>query len=190
MIPAGEVTGVVLAGGMSTRMGRDKALLMLEGKPFIQHVAEALQEVFPEVLISANTSAYDFLGLPIVNDLHRDCGPLGGMHAALAAVKSPYIFVAPCDIPRLHPAIIATLLSGGKWHMVAIASTVDGLQPMVGIYPAACHGALDAFLASGQRRVRDFLKSVPCFHVRVECRDSRLDNINSVDLYRRLLDNS
>lgn len=187
MIPAGEVTGVVLAGGMSTRMGRDKALLMLEGKPFIQHITEALQAVFPEVLISANTSAYDFPGLPIVHDIHLNCGPLGGIHAALAGAKTKHIFVAPCDTPRLLPAIIVTLLAGAEPHMVTVASTTDRLQPLVGIYPVECRAALDEFLASGQRKVGDFLKSVPHHIVRIDDQQNALENINNLDGYERLL---
>ena len=184
MIEAKCVTGVVLAGGKSTRMGQDKALLMLNGKSFILHIAEALQTLFEEVIVSANTRDYDFLGLPVVKDVYKICGPLGGIHAALGSVKTPYIFIAPCDTPLLVPAMVEMLLTEAKPDVITLASTVDRLQPLVGVYPVSCHSGLDEFLASGQRKVKDFLAAIPYRPVGLDAWAERLLNINEVGQYR------
>ena len=77
MINAMDVTGVILAGGRSSRMGEDKALLQYNGKPFIQHIAETLLQILPHVIvISDRQKEYSFLNLPIYPDLFCDCGPL------------------------------------------------------------------------------------------------------------------
>ena len=168
-------------------MGQDKALLMLNGKPFIQHVAEALHVVFAEVIVSADTAVYDFLGLPVARDVYPECGPLGGIHAALGSVKTPYIFTAPCDTPLLTPTIVETLLAGAVPDLITIASTADRLQPLVGVYPVGCHSGLDEFLARGQRKVHDFLATAPYRTVRLDTWAERLENINEVDQYRGLI---
>jgi len=187
MIGADEITGVVLAGGNSIRMGQDKALLMLNGKPLIQHVAEALQAVFVEVIVSANTADYDFLGLPVIGDVYPECGPLGGIHSVLGSLKTPYIFTAPCDTPLLTPTTVETLLAGAVPDLITIASTADRLQPLVGVYPVGCHSGLDEFLACGQRKVMDFLAAKPYHTVRLDAWAERLENINEVDQYRGLI---
>ena len=187
MIGGGEVTGVVLAGGKSIRMREDKALLMLNEKSLIQHVAEALQAVFAEVIVSANKADYDFLGLPVARDVYPECGSLGGIHAALGSAKTPYIFTAPCDTPLLIPAIVETLLAEAVSDLITIASTADRLQPLVGVYPMGCRSDLDEFLACGQRRVKDFLAASPYRAVRLDAWAERLENINEVDQYRELV---
>jgi molybdenum cofactor guanylyltransferase len=187
MIRADEITGVVLAGGKSTRMGQDKALLMLNGKHFIRHVAEVLQAVFPEVIVSSNTAVYDFLALPVARDVYPECGPLGGIHAALGSVKTPYIFTAPCDTPLLIPAIVERLLAEAMPDLITIASTADRFQPLVGVYPKGCRSAMSDFLVSGERKVKDFLDTATYRTVRLEAWAERLQNINEVDQYRGLM---
>ena len=78
------ITGVLLAGGKSSRMATVKALLKLNGRPLVAHVASTLQAVFDRVILVANDApAYEFLGLETFGDLYQDCGPLGGLQSAL-----------------------------------------------------------------------------------------------------------
>lgn len=187
MIPAHEITGVILAGGKSRRMGTDKALLALNGKPFIQHVAEAFQSVFTDVVISANTTEYEFLGLPVIGDVYTNCGPLGGIHAALGLVRTPHIFTAPCDVPFLHSTTFETLLQEAEPGVIAVASAGGQLHPLVGVYPAGCRSALETFLVAGGRRVSDFLATMGFRTVRRDGWAETLGNINEVGQYRGLM---
>lgn len=187
MIRVEEIAGVVLAGGNSTRMGQDKALLMMNGSPFIQRITQTLLALFDEVIISANTADYSFLGLPVVRDIYENCGPLGGVHAALGSVKTPYCFTTPCDTPRLNPGLVKTLLAEAQSGVITLASTVDRLQPLVGLYPVTCRQELEEFLDSGRKTVRDFIVSMPHHYVQLDYWAEDLENINDLSQLQRLI---
>jgi molybdenum cofactor guanylyltransferase len=102
-----DISGVLLAGGKSSRMGRDKVLLDLHGTPLIEFVAETLNQVFDQVIVSAiDIQTYQFLGLEIVPDTIKDCGPSGGIHAAFLHGTSSSIFLTACDTPCISPELI------------------------------------------------------------------------------------
>jgi len=101
-----EIGGFVLAGGKSSRMGRDKALLELAGKPLVHHAVTKLRRVCKEVrVLSDNPALAEFA--PIVPDLHPDCGPMGGMEAALVHSVFDWNLFLPVDMPFLPSAFIA-----------------------------------------------------------------------------------
>ena len=101
-----RVTGVIQAGGKSTRMGGEpKALLELGGRRIIERVLDAVAPVVDDVLIVTNTPAlYAFLGVPMVADVYPDHGSLGGIFSGLAAASGEAAFTVACDMPFLHPA--------------------------------------------------------------------------------------
>ena len=132
------VTGVILAGGRSRRMGRDKALLDLGGRPMLARVAEALGRVCQAVVIvDREPGRYAFLGFPVVVDRRPGFGALSGLHAGLLAMEHPYgIFVA-CDMPFLDPALLAYMarcaagngrgdMDHGRGFAVAAAEGAEG----------------------------------------------------------------
>lgn len=188
MIDVDSVAGVILAGGKSTRMGRDKALLQLNGKLFIQHITEELQSLFSEVVISANTSEYDFLRLPLVRDMYENCGPLGGIHAALGWVRKPHIMIVPCDAPFLTSSVFSTILEEAEPGAISVASALDQLQPLVGVYPKECLSSLEIFISSGGRKVMDFLAAAAHRVIEHPAWEGKLQNINDMRHYRSLLD--
>jgi len=101
-----EIGGYVLAGGESSRMGRDKALLELAGKPLVHHAVTKLRRVCRDVrVLSDNPELADFA--PIVPDLHPNCGPMGGMEAALVHSVFDWNLFLPVDMPFLPSAFIA-----------------------------------------------------------------------------------
>ena len=84
-----NITGIILAGGRSSRFGRDKGLFPFRGKPLVEHAIDILQPIINDIRISTNQpETYAYLGLPMIGDIHQGCGPLGGMHAALLAMPS------------------------------------------------------------------------------------------------------
>jgi molybdenum cofactor guanylyltransferase len=95
-----DVGGYVLAGGMSSRMGRDKALLELAGKPLALHAVTKLRRVCPEVhILSSRAELQEFA--PLVRDLHEGCGPMGGLEAALEHSQHEWSLFMPVDVPFL-----------------------------------------------------------------------------------------
>jgi molybdopterin-guanine dinucleotide biosynthesis protein A len=103
-------TAGILAGGASARMGRNKALMDFRGRPLIQRQIDLLSPMFEEILIGANDPApYARFGLRVVPDLLSERCALTGIHALLKAAARPRVFVVACDMPFLHPALIAHL---------------------------------------------------------------------------------
>lgn len=108
-----ELTGAVLAGGHSSRFGSNKALFAPDGETLISKAADLLHPLVREVLVSAshaNAEAYAFLGLDIVEDLHPDCGPLGGLEALLDRCTTPWLLILTCDMPYVNSDALRTMI--------------------------------------------------------------------------------
>lgn len=100
------ISAYILAGGRSTRMGSDKALLELAGKPLVQHATTKLKRLTNEVKILSNTAELSRFA-PLVSDLHESCGPLGGIESALAHSRTDWTLVLPVDMPFLPTSLLA-----------------------------------------------------------------------------------
>ena len=136
MVPLSDITGVVLAGGRSTRFGRNKALVLWQGQFLIQHVINALASVFDECLLVTNTpEIYTFLNLPMTIDLYNNLGPLAGLDAALHHCRTPWIFTSACDMPTLSPKLITFLCSLAENGADAVIPwPANGPEPLCGLY--------------------------------------------------------
>jgi len=149
-----DITGAVLAGGKSSRMGRDKALLVLDGVPFIEHIARTLQQVLARVMIvSDHGEDYRFLGLPIYADIYKNCGPLAGVHSALTHSTTDSLFIVSCDLPMLTPAIVRYVVDLKKHGDVTLLSTENNLQPLCGLYKRHCLPVVEKHLKQAQYSV-------------------------------------
>lgn len=116
--PPYEVGGFVLAGGRSRRMGHDKAMLMLAGRPLIEHAVAKLRRVCSTVsILSGNSDLAGFA--PVVPDLHPDCGPMGGIEAALMHSTLDWNLILPVDVPFL-PAVFL-----GAWVRATLADWAE-----------------------------------------------------------------
>jgi FdhD protein len=102
MQPIKDITGVVLAGGQSSRFGSNKALALWQGKFLIEYARDTLTAVFDDCLLITNTpEQYEFLNMPMIKDRYQDMGPLAGIHAALHHTGNPWIFIVACDMPAI-----------------------------------------------------------------------------------------
>lgn len=155
------MSGIILAGGKSERMGGSKADLELGGRRLLEWVAEALREVCGELLVvSPRPLARLPAGTRWVCDEPAGCGPLGGLYAGLNAAREELNFVAACDTPFLRLELIKGLLElAGGWQVV-VAKGEDGLHPLCGVYARSCREAIGRALAAGERRVRSFYPQV------------------------------
>ena len=106
------VTGVILAGGKSRRMGRNKALIPLGDSPLIEHVIRSMRLVTDELLLITNTpTEYAHLGLPMHSDMIPDAGALGGIYTGLMHALYDTVLCVACDSPFLQPKLLAYLAS-------------------------------------------------------------------------------
>lgn len=151
-----DATGFVLAGGQSSRMGSDKALLPLASEPLIAHAVSTLREAGLPVLIAgaassarASLSAY----AQVVDDSEPGLGPLAGICAAMAATSARLAIFLPVDLPLLPPSLIAYLLHHARitGHAVTVPSVNGFTQTFPAVVARATLPALQNELHSGQR---------------------------------------
>lgn len=158
-----EIEGFILAGGASSRMGRDKSALALGGETFVERARRALSSVAPRVsVVSARDDQEDF-GLPVVRDVYLGAGALGGLHAALGACRAPWAAVVSCDLPFASPELFARLASLASKDFDAVAPVQpDGRpQPLCALYAArASLAAAGRLLDAGELRPRVLLREL------------------------------
>lgn len=166
-----SIQGVVLAGGKSRRMGRDKGLMEVNGKPMARHSLDLLRSFTDHRLIVANKAEYRRFGVPVVADLWPEHGPLGGIVTALLATEAERTLVLPCDMPYLNEGVLRELLDRAG-PGISIVRHQGAKEPLVGLYPRSFieHGA--AMLDAGLRSVREALDRMGAEWVEeVELRD-------------------
>jgi molybdenum cofactor guanylyltransferase len=156
-----KVTGVVQAGGKSTRMGgRPKALIELGGRSIVERVVAALTRVVDDVLVVTNTpELYAFLGLPMVADVYPDHGSLGGVYSGLRAAGE-IAFTVACDMPFLHPEVVRLVVARADEGDVVIPRVGERLETMHAAYGKACLPPIEERLRAGRLTIVGFFDSV------------------------------
>ena len=157
-----RVTGVIQAGGKSTRMGgRPKALLELGGRRIIERVVEAVATAVGEMLVVTNTpDLYAFLGLPMVPDVYPDHGSLGGIYSGLKAAPGDAAFTVACDMPFLHPDVIRLVAARAEAGDVVIPRVGDQLETLHAVYGKRCLGPMEKRLRAGRLKIVGFFDDV------------------------------
>lgn len=157
-----EVEGFILLGGASSRMGTDKARLELDGKQFVEHIAEALSQIVRKTcVVGANDKNVDWQ-LPNVPDIYPKWGALGGLHAALASCQAEFAAIVACDLPFVTGELFVRLASLSEGFDSVVPIQADGrLQPLCALYrPAKCLPAAQILIEGGERRPRALLDRI------------------------------
>ena len=155
------MTGIILAGGRSLRMGENKAFLIIQGARIIDRILTSFKELFQEILLVTNTPLEYFdLNLRTVADLFPGCGSLGGIYTGLFYASHPRAFVVACDMPFLQAPVIQYLKDLSPPYDMVIPRTPDGLQPLHAIYAQRCLPFMEALLRQGNCRIADFFPKV------------------------------
>lgn len=160
------VSGIILAGGNSLRLGQEKALIDTGGQLLIERVVHRLGRVVDRiVLVTNDPERYAFLGLPMVGDIYPGVGTLGGLHAGLAAIEAPYGLAVGCDMPFLNPALLR--------YMISLRVGCDAVMPRVGryreplhaLYARTCAARFAQAIEAGQRRIMHALNGMRVCYV-------------------------
>ncbi|MCA1636698.1 MAG: molybdenum cofactor guanylyltransferase [Acidobacteria bacterium] len=158
-----EIEGFILAGGASSRMGTDKARLRLDGRTFVELVADALRPLNGRVSVVSSRPDAKTFGLAVVPDMHESLGALGGLHAALRACEGRWAAVVSCDLPFVTGALMLRLASFLCDETEAVAPLQDDgrAQPLCAVYArAACLGVAEDLIRAGELRPRRLLRRV------------------------------
>jgi len=177
-----EVTGAILIGGKSRRLGRDKVLLPYEGKPLIVHLHQILQDLFPRILLIGHPRpVLKELGFSCVPDRVPHKGVLGGIYTALDAAVTPYVFVAGADMPFLTVSLISDLLGHRHLADAVIPRGPRGLEPLCAVYSSSCFESIRHSLDTGALRIMTAISDLRVLTPEVRPVDSEPDpffNIN------------
>lgn len=185
-----DATGILLAGGRSSRMGRDKAALMVGGKPIVQRAADALRIVCTEVVVASGGRTLDLpalANLRHVPDPPGFAGPLAGLVAGMCAATSERVVVLACDMPFANPRVLAHLLGSLDGCDAAVPEFDGRPQPLQAAYSISCLAPAESLLRLGRNSMASLLDLVTTHFVsKSEC--ARIDpaglsgfNVNQPD---------
>ena len=157
-----RITGVIQAGGKSTRMGVEpKALIELGGRRIVERVVAAIAPVVDDVLVVTNTpERYAFLGLPMVGDVFPDHGSLGGIYSGLKAANGDVAFTVACDMPFLRADVARLVVERAGEGDVVIPRVGDQLETLHASYAKRCLPHMEERLRAGRLRIVGFFEAV------------------------------
>jgi molybdopterin-guanine dinucleotide biosynthesis protein A len=163
-----EASAVILAGGKSTRLGRDKASEPLLGVSMLQRVVSCVEALVEEIVVvraagQALPEIETSTGLRVVEDVYAEAGPLGGMYSGLRAIAPLRAVTVACDMPLLQPALLSELLrlqAEGAVDAVVPLNDASLPEPLCAVYSTACLPAIEMQIAAGRLKVALFIDKV------------------------------
>lgn len=156
-----EVTGVILAGGKSTRYGSNKAFACIDGVPLIERVIQVMGAVFENMLLITNTpEEYAHLGLPMKGDLIKGLGPMGGVYTGLKSISGESGFFVACDMPYLNATLIRRILEMRGVSDAVVPRLGAMVEPLHALYTKGCIGAIEELIRAGNHQILRFFARV------------------------------
>jgi len=139
-------------------MGMEKGLCILNGKPLIEYSIELLSDICNNVIISANSNDYDYLGLPVIKDKKRGIGPIGGLSAALHFSKTEDNFVLSCDMPFISIELARYILSERKEYQAVVPKNSGFYEPLCAFYRRNAVDEFDKTIKKGIYKIQRALQ--------------------------------
>jgi len=184
-----NITAFILAGGKSQRMRTDKGLLLLDGKPFVSHICDAVKPIVGEniVIVSSNVD-YDFLGYTRIQDIVADKGPVGGIYTALKQSRTKLNFVLSVDAPLVSTELLLWILEnkGDSYEMTQVQLD-DKAYPLIAIYNRSLVSVFEENLKKKQLRLRQVIEEVKhqTLYIPEKWR-TQVQNINTPEEYQKI----
>jgi len=164
-----KITGIILAGGKSSRMGRDKGWIELNNKPLINYAIEALKPYCDDLIISSNSKEYNSLGYPIYEDKIKNCGPMGGIYSTLLFSSTPINMVLSCDMPLISTELIKYVLDKSVEGKISLPiHGVNFIEPLCAVYPLEAIPHLEKFIKEGKLKLIDLVNSIPTEQIKID----------------------
>lgn len=162
-----RICGTILAGGKSSRMGTNKALLKINDKPVIERIADELEACTDQVIvISKSPKEYEFLHLDIFPDRYQEQGPLAGFESALYHVEADWFIIVACDMPFIKADVFRYLYEKRSSYD-AVVPIYDGqMHPLSGIYHRSVLPSIQQQLNNQRRQVKSFFEHIHVHYVK------------------------
>ncbi len=164
------ISGAVLVGGKSRRMGRDKAMLSFHGSPLVARVVETIRPITTEVLLVGQELArFAWMsGVRMCQDIIPGVGPLAGIYSALRDASNSQSLIVACDMPFLNPRLLAFLCQTANGWDAVVPSIGGRLQPLHAVYARSCLPVIEELLIHGQHCPLDLFPQVRTRYVTEE----------------------
>lgn len=180
----------MLAGGKSSRMGRDKALLPFHGGALAGHVAATVAAAAGSVILIGDPQKYGHLGYPVLADRKPGVGPVGGIESALSYTTADWNLVLACDMPGISAEFLRGLLDAAERagaDVLAPAGPSGRLEPLSAVYHRRCRETLGRALEAGVRKVTDALAGLEVARLPVD-NAACFENLNTPEEWARYYD--
>lgn len=185
-------SGIILAGGQSTRMGQDKALMEFDGIPMIQHIANTLKAFTNEIIVASNNPVHHQFGDCGVLDNFPNSGPMAGIEAGLSQSRNDLSIVISCDAPFVNELVIEKLIEAekkaGEMTEAVVASCGTQIHPLIGIYRKSSLDIIRTRLQEGQLRMMDLLVGLNVKYIEFPKTDIKnFLNLNTQEEWKRAI---
>jgi molybdopterin-guanine dinucleotide biosynthesis protein A len=183
-----NITGIILAGGKSSRMGEDKGFLKLKGKTFMTLIIEALKPVVDDIIIVSNNKNYDVFKLKRVGDIMEDSGPLAGLYTGLLHSETEDNFVLSCDVPLINTEVLKKLIDGFTPEVEVIQfESLGKTMPLIAMYKKHCMYPILKLLKANERRLQFAIKQLEVKTIKLDTDlEGKLRNINTIKELKEL----
>jgi molybdopterin-guanine dinucleotide biosynthesis protein A len=186
-----KASALILAGGRSSRFGRDNTLVTLDGATLVERAVTSLRPLFDEIPIAGNErNKFRIPGTAEIADAYPDAGPLGGIHSGLVHSKNETLFVMACDMPNFSAALCERLLGGSAGYDAFIPRAGEEIEPLFGVYRKSALPSVEAMLENRQYKVRALFSLIKTGYLPLgenPGEDSPFFNINYAADYERLV---
>ena len=187
-----KITGYILAGGRSSRMGEDKGLILLNGKPIISYVINQLKPAVDTIIIVSNNKEYVKFGYEVIEDTIKNIGPSAGILAALNHTNTEKNFVVSCDMPFIAIPSIEYIINQSEGYQITVPIYKDKYEPMFAVYSKECINKWEELIELGTYKMMDIINHFMVLKVNVDnnhlFNDSLFININTKEDLQKAID--
>jgi len=160
-----SISGFILAGGKSSRMGTDKALLIFQDKPLLLHMIKRIEPFCDRIAISGQNSEYANFEVEMIPDLYPGCGPIAGIFSALKYTGSDWNLMVSVDVPFVNDELFLSLISNIGESDCIIPEHTSGVEPLVGLYHRRTLPVIEKMITSGDYRLTNLLSKLSTSYV-------------------------
>jgi len=190
MIIRTNISGFILAGGKSHRMGTDKALLLFQGKPLLEHMIGLIAPLCDKVFISGQNSDYTGFSVEMIPDLNVNCGPIAGIFSALNYSDSDWNLLVSVDVPFVNEELFHLLISNIGEYDCIIPQHISGVEPLIALYNRRTLPVIEEMIKSGDYRLTNLLSKIntryiDCSHL-IQKHPRLFMNINRIEDYQSI----
>ena len=185
---------MLLAGGKSSRMGQNKAELLYKGKTFTDYSIEKAEKLgINQIYLSGNQKVTE--AVQIIQDIYQEKGPLGGIHACMKAMKTPYCLILPVDVPQIPVEALESMLNYHERYCLNVEGKQlplllkheSFMEPLIGIYPVTMADFVEKRIMEERLSVFRMIEAWGCESFEAEIQNWQAANINTRDEYEKLL---